>query len=131
MEDNNKRHLTIVEKILYASKFKILSSARTLECRHKLALLLLVFFNLSYTMFSQITDTTKVVRNFGATITATNNGISLIPTFSLGKPTVMFDLSMGKKITFEPQFRFSAEGRPWSFFFWGRYKLVNTSRFFV
>ena len=62
-------------------------------------------------------------------MSVTNNGISLIPTFSLGKPAVIFDMSVGgRKLSFEPQFRFSMEGKPWSFLFWWRYKLINTNR---
>jgi len=34
-------------------------------------------------------------RHIGGGVTLTNNGISLLPTFSLEKPTVIFDLSVG------------------------------------
>lgn len=69
-------------------------------------------------------------RSFAGAITATNNGISLLPTFSLGKPATIFDFSIkGKKWSFDPQLRFSLEGKPWSFIFWGRYKVVNDSKF--
>ena len=44
----------------------------------------------------------------------------------------MFDINVGnKKLSFEPQFRFSLEGKPWSFLFWWRYKLLNTDKFQV
>jgi hypothetical protein len=37
---------------------------------------------------------------------------------------------MGKrKLSFEPEFRFSLEGKPWTFLFWWRYKLVEGERF--
>jgi hypothetical protein len=85
-----------------------------------------------HTAFSQTMDSTKTIHHVGGAVTVTNNGISLLPTFSLGKPAVMFDLNVGnKKLTFEPQFRFSLEGKPWTFLFWWRYKLVNTDRFQV
>ncbi len=62
--------------------------------------------------------------------TATNNGISLLPTFSLGKPALIFDLATGNnRLSFEPQFRFSATGRPWVFLFWWRYKLLQSDKF--
>lgn len=68
--------------------------------------------------------------HIGGVITLTQNGISLIPSFSLGKPAVMFDMNVGsKKLTFEPFFRFGLDGKPWSFVFWGRYKAVNSPRF--
>jgi hypothetical protein len=98
----------------------------------KRTLLLIVLFNLSFIAFSQKSDSTKVANYFGGGVTVTNNGISLIPTFSIDKPAVLFDLTAGRgKLSFEPQFRFSLEGKPWTFFFWWRYKLVNTSRLFV
>jgi hypothetical protein len=90
-------------------------------------LLLCLVFVLSAT--SQTKDTTQRISHFGGTITATQNGISLIPSFSLGRPAVMFDMNMGgKKLTFEPFFRFGMDGKPWSFIFWFRYKFVNNSK---
>ncbi len=86
----------------------------------------------SYFIFAQDSDTTKSPAQFrfSAVTTITNNGISLLPTFSLGKPAAIFELSMGsKRWSFDPQFRFSMEGRPWSFIFWGRYKLVDDKKF--
>ena len=98
----------------------------------KKAFLLIVLYNLSILAFSQKSDSTKVANYFGGGVTVTNNGISLIPTFSLGKPAALFDLTAGRgKLSFEPQFRFSLEGKPWTFFFWWRYKLVNTSKLSV
>lgn len=85
---------------------------------------------LTCNIFSQTPDSTKPVSHFSGTITATQNGISLIPSFSLGAPAVMFDLNVGgKKLTFEPFFRFGTNGKPWSFVFWWRYRLVNTPKF--
>lgn len=84
----------------------------------------------SYPAFSQKTDSTKQLFHLNGAVTLTNKGISLIPTFTLGKPAAIFDLSMGKKrIFFEPQLRFALEGKPWSFIFWWRYRVVNTSSF--
>ena len=82
-------------------------------------------------VFSQKADSTLYPTHFGLNTTITNNGISFIPTFTLGKPAVIFDLNMGKRFTFEPQFRFSLEGKPWSFVLWMRYKLIKSNRFFL
>ena len=81
--------------------------------------------------FSQKVDSTKNNSHFTGTISVTNNGISLIPTFSLGKPAAIFELSAGRKrFSFDPQMRFNLEnGKPWSFVFWMRYKLVETEKF--
>lgn len=84
----------------------------------------------SYCSFSQAADSTKHYFHLKGGVTVTNKGISLIPTFTLGKPAAIFDLSMGKKkLFFEPQLRFALEGRPWSFIFWWRYKVANTKKF--
>ena len=94
--------------------------------------LFLIFLSLNYCSFSQKTDSTKVPFHFGGAVTVTNKGISIIPNLTLGKPAAIFDLSMGKgKLSFEPQFRFALEGKPWSFLFWGRYELLNTDKFLV
>jgi len=61
-------------------------------------------------------------------VTVTNKGISFIPTFTLGKPAIIFDMSVGRRLSFDPQMRFALEGKPWSFLFWWRYKLLNTSK---
>jgi len=80
--------------------------------------------------FSQKADSAKNVFHFKSAVTVTNKGISLVPTFTLGKPAAIFDLSMGKKkLFFEPQLKFSLKGKPWSFLFWWRYKLVTTDKF--
>ncbi len=91
--------------------------------------LLIVFILLSHFSFSQEVEKTKVPGHLGGAVTVTNNGLSFIPTFSLGKPAAIFDLSVGKRLSFDPQFRFSLEGKPWSFLFWFRYKLLKTNKF--
>jgi len=78
---------------------------------------------------AQKPDTTRVPSRFAASATITNNGISLIPSFSLGKPAGIADLSIGRRFSFEPQFRFALDGKPWSYIFWLRYKVVRSNRF--
>jgi hypothetical protein len=82
---------------------------------------------------SQQTDSTKAELNFSGSVTANNNGFSLVPTFSLGKPAIQtgFNIS-GKKgrFTFHPQFWYSMlDYKPWSFIFIWRYKLVRKEKF--
>jgi hypothetical protein len=82
------------------------------------------------TAFSQADESANKNRFVSGTITTTNNGISLLPTFTLGKPAAMFDFAMGnKKLTFEPYLRFALEGKPWNFIFWWRYKVLKTDKF--
>lgn len=76
-------------------------------------------------------DSTRPAKHFGGSIAATNNGISLLPTFSLNKPAGLVVMNMGKRFTFDPEFRFALDGKPWSFIFWWRYKLVQKGRFRV
>jgi hypothetical protein len=95
---------------------------------YKPLLLLFILISIPGINSSQNTDSTKIVSNFGGAVTVTNNGISFIPTFSLGKPAAIFDMSVGRKLSFEPQFRFALEGKPWSFIFWWRYKLLKTNK---
>ena len=92
--------------------------------------LCLLLGNLAQAALSQHADSTKTIYHFSGTVSATNNGISIVPSFSLGKPAMIFNASMGKKrFSFDPDLRFSLAGKPWSFLFWGRYKLVDDNRF--
>ncbi|WP_238750666.1 hypothetical protein [Neolewinella maritima] len=70
------------------------------------------------------------VSRFSGTLTLTQNGISIIPTFSLDKPALIFNLAVGRgRLTFEPDLRFSLEGKPWSMLFWWRYRVLRDRRF--
>jgi hypothetical protein len=83
-----------------------------------------------YATFSQQADSTQTPSFLRGQITATNNGVSLIPTFSLGRPAVLFDLNVGKgRLSFDPMFRFGMNGKPWAFVFWWRYKLIQQKKF--
>lgn len=68
--------------------------------------------------------------DFRGTVSVTNNGFSLVPSFSLGDPALLFDLKFTKgEFSFEPDMRFALEGKPWSFLFWLRYKAIENKRF--
>jgi hypothetical protein len=76
------------------------------------------------------TENQSLIKHFNGTITATNNGVSIIPSFTLGRPAVFFDLNIGgERLTFEPMFRFGMDGKPWSFVLWWRYKIIKDKRF--
>lgn len=75
-------------------------------------------------------DSTQKTYHISGAVAVTQNGFSILPMFTLGKPAAIFDLSVGnERLAFEPQFRFSLEGRPWSFLFWVRYKAINQKKF--
>ncbi len=81
------------------------------------------------TTFAQNSDTI-IARFFTGAATITTKGLSTFPNLTLGKPAAILDLSMGgEKFRFEPIFRFSLEGKPWSFIFWCRYELLNNEKF--
>lgn len=68
--------------------------------------------------------------HFNGSVSVTNNGFSFIPLFSLGKPALVADVSLGgERFSFDPQFRFDLAGlKPWSFIFIWRYEMVQTER---
>lgn len=92
-------------------------------------LLLLCLMVLSHSAIGQTKDSTEKINYFGGSVTLTNNGISFLPSFSLGKPAVLFNLKAGRKVTFEPEIRFALDGKPWAFIFWWRYKFMSERRF--
>ena len=47
-------------------------------------LLFFILVNLSQSCFSQTNDSTKSISHFSGAVSVTNNGISFVPTFSLG-----------------------------------------------
>lgn len=107
----------------------VLNILKKLLCQ---LILLLISLTITNVAFSQETDSTKQNVHFRGFVSVTNNGFSFIPTFSLGKPAMIVDLSVGKRFSFDPQFRFDLVGlKPWSFIFIWRYKLIQTERFQV
>jgi hypothetical protein len=93
-------------------------------------LVLLFFSSAMACSFAQQWDSAKNIVNFSGAASVTSNGISLIPSFSLGKPAAIFNMAAGKnKLSFEPEITFSLAGKPWYFLFWFRYKLANSGKF--
>jgi hypothetical protein len=74
-------------------------------------------------------STSARINNFAAAVTFQSKGISTIPNLTLGKPAAVFDLKVGRRLTFEPQFRFALEGKPWAIVFWWRYKALTVNKF--
>jgi hypothetical protein len=94
-----------------------------------LFLLLLVFFQLI--CYSQPADSTKFIYHFSGNVTATNNGISLIPSFSIGKPAVISLLSIdNERFSIDPDIRYTLEVKPWSIVFNVRYKWIKNKKFY-
>jgi len=96
----------------------------------KISFLLFCFFGFVHFTFAQKPDSVKSNGYLSGAVGITNNGISLIPTFSLDKPAAIFDMSIGKsKFSFDPELAFSLRGKPWYFLFWFRYQLVSNNKF--
>ena len=93
--------------------------------------LLLVLFGFMQSSFAQEHELIKPETHISGSISVTNKGISLIPSFTLGKPAAVADFSVSKgRLSFDPTLRFALEDmKPWSFIFWFRYKLVDSDRF--
>lgn len=84
---------------------------------------LLLTLGFSPVLSAQSNDSTIAPKtyNFTSIVTIQTKGISTIPNLTLGKPAAVFDMKIGRKLTFEPQFRFALDGKPWAVVFWGRY----------
>jgi hypothetical protein len=94
--------------------------------RSSASLLLFVSTSIASAAFAQEIDSTRNRTAVAGAVTVTNNGISTIPSFTLGKPAAIFDVSIARHgLSFEPQFRYGLDGKPWTFLFWGRYKLLE------
>ncbi|MFZ9302743.1 MAG: hypothetical protein ACO239_05190, partial [Sediminibacterium sp.] len=91
----------------------------------------ILVLNLLINVNSYAQDSTSkpyvVAGNFGIT----NNGISIVPTFSLRDPAFNFtgSLSRGGKFSLDPDVRFTFDGRKGSSMIWLRYKLVQGKKF--
>ncbi|MUH36173.1 hypothetical protein D9O36_10000 [Zobellia amurskyensis] len=84
----------------------------------------------SYTQENEQEKNNMFLDDFRGTASITHNGVSLVPSFSLGDPALLFDLKfIKKKFSFEPDMRFSLEGKPWTMLFWFRYKAIEKEKF--
>jgi hypothetical protein len=91
---------------------------------------LLLVITLTLLLAMQVQAQESGSKQIGGVITATNNGVSIIPSFTLGRPALLFDLSLsGERFSFDPMLRFGMDGKPWSFVFWGRYKAIKDKPF--
>lgn len=78
----------------------------------------------------QGTDSGSGLDDFRGMMAMTTKGISTIPNLTLGKPAAAFHMvALKNGLSFEPEFRISLEGQPWSFIFRWRYDLIESERF--
>ncbi len=94
------------------------------------ALFSLIFSLVSQIATAQTVDSTKNVTNFSGSVGITNNGFSIIPSFSLNSPAVITNLSWRKKrLSFEPDIRLVPNASKGGILLWLRYKVVDSKKF--
>lgn len=72
----------------------------------------------------------KKSRVFSSKIYLTQNGISPALIFTIDKPALIIKSSIGgRRLTFDPDIRFSLDGKPWGFLFWVRYKIIDKNKY--
>ena len=76
-------------------------------------------------------DTLSNETRLSGSVGVTNNGISIVPTFSLRAPAIITNLSLSKggKFSIDPDIRFTFDFRKGSALLWFRYKLLNNNKF--
>lgn len=94
-------------------------------------LLYIIFFSLVFSFaIAQTPDSTKNITNFSGSVGFTNNGFSIIPTFSLNSPAFVANLSIRKKkFSFEPDIRLVPNAEKGGLIWWVRYRLVDNKKF--
>jgi len=87
----------------------------------------------SYSSMAQSTiDSTAKPLQINGSAAITNNGISIIPTFSLNAPAMIFNFYIRKnRFSFDPDIRATFDGRKGSMIFWFRYKLIQDKKLTV
>jgi hypothetical protein len=96
----------------------------------KLFTLLFILIITACTSFAQTMDSTKNLSTFSGSVGFTNNGFSIIPTFSLNDPAFIANLSFRKKkFSFEPDIRLVPNAEKGGLIWWVRYRLVESKKF--
>jgi hypothetical protein len=85
-------------------------------------------------IFSQQSDSlqqlAKKTITFSGSVGITNNGFSIVPTFSLNAPSTITMLSIRKnKFSFDPDFRFATNFKKGGMLFWFRYRLIENKKY--
>ena len=84
--------------------------------------------------FAQISygqqDSTKAISSFNGSIGITNNGFSIIPTFSLNNPAVIMNFTWRKnRFSFNPDIRLVPDLSKGGLLFWFRYRVIEQKKF--
>lgn len=95
------------------------------------AFILIIYLLGSTVVFSQQQkDTTEKTAAFSGSLGITNNGFSIIPTFSLNSPATLIMLSWRKKkFSIDPDIRLALNAKKGSMVFWFRYHAIEKMKF--
>jgi len=94
-----------------------------------------IIFFISFSLLVLIgqaqTDTLSQSIQINGNVGITNNGISIIPTFSLKAPAVnaTFSISKGGRFSIDPDVRLSLDARKGGGMVWFRYKIAKDNKF--
>ncbi len=89
----------------------------------------LLFLLLNTWILNNKPDSLKTPLSIHGNIQLTNNAISPVPSFSLGKPALLTTLYLQKgRFTFSPEFNFDLEAKPWSVNTWLRYQIIQQKK---
>jgi hypothetical protein len=81
-------------------------------------------------LLAQSLDSTKRFSHFAGSVGLTNNGIALVPTFSLEKPAAIMTFSLGTdRFSFEPDIRYTLDFKRGGMALFFRYRLPLSGRF--
>lgn len=90
----------------------------------------LIFVFTFQAALAQSVDSTKNITNFSGSVGITNNGFSIIPTFSLNNPAAIINLAWRKKrFSFEPDIRLVPDATKGGMLWWLRYRLIDHKKF--
>ncbi len=103
----------------------------------KIAFIAILFFfftlNNSFAQQQKLDSLNKIAQKttiFSGSIGMTNNGFSIVPTFSLNSPSSIMLFSVRKKrFSFDPDFRFTTNYKKGGMVFWFRYRVIEKKRF--
>jgi len=91
-----------------------------------------ILFHITKGISQQSTDSVRNFTYFSGSFGITNNGFSIIPTFSLNSPATITQLSWKKgNFSIDPDVRLSLDARKGSVLLWFRFQAIKTNRFHV
>jgi len=78
----------------------------------------------------RLADSTEAITTFSGSVGITNNGFSIIPTFSLNSPAAIMNFYWRRgRFSFDPDIRLVPDASKGGVIFWFRYRLVEQKKF--